>query len=469
MAFVVMLFTRVVAPVQAQDRPNSQPDKLDANLAAAVDHAVQGVLKSTGVPGASITIVHDGQIAYERAYGFAQLDPARPLTAAMRFKIASNSKQMTAAAVLLLAEEGKLSLDDPVARYLPGLTRAQDISLRQLLAHTAGYPDYYAPDYSMPSMHGPAQPETILARWATQPLTFEPGSRYQYSNTGYVAVGEVVRKVSGKPLFDVLQERIFKPLGMSTAIDADSVGLSREDPIGYTRHGLGPQRPAVYEGPGWMAAAGELAMSASDLARWDIALMSGRVLAPASLKQMVTAQPLSGGSASNYGLGLGLKLYANGHRRWAHTGGAAGFLSFNAMYPDDRMALVVLTNGEGFASKDIAEAVEKLLLTETDPQAAPSMAQVRAALLNLQQGRVNRAVLTQDLADYLDAQALKDMRDSLRPLGEMRDLAEKEHSLRGGMVFRKYIAQFTHGSVSLEVYVRSDGRLEQLLVLPNES
>src|SRR5262249_45109408 len=125
----------------------------------------------------------------------------------------SNSKQLTAAAILLLAEQHKLSLDDKLARFLPELARAQDISLRQLLAHTSGYPDYYAQDYLLAPTQKDTTAQAILDGWAKGPLVFEPGTRYQYSNTGYVVLGEVVRKASGQPLFSFLRQQVFDKLG----------------------------------------------------------------------------------------------------------------------------------------------------------------------------------------------------------------------------------------------------------------
>src|SRR5207248_3321201 len=175
----------------------------------------------------------------------------------------SISKQFTAAAILLLAEEGKLSLDDKVGRWLPDLTRANEVTIRQLLSMTAGYQDYWPQDYVMPDMMKPVSPQDILNRWARKPLDFEPGTKWQYSNTNYVIAGLIVEKVAGKPLFDFLQERILQPLQIKSAYDVDRAALSAGEPVRYQRFGLGPPRPAPKEGAGWIFAAGELAMTAA--------------------------------------------------------------------------------------------------------------------------------------------------------------------------------------------------------------
>ena len=163
--------------------------KVDADLdqatAQRIDAAAAAVLQQTGVPSASIAVVRDGRIVYAQADGSAELEPkvlrARP---AMRYAIGSISKQFTASALLLLQQDGKLSLDDKVAKYFPQLTRANEITIRQLLTHMSGYQDYWPQDYTFAGMRQPTQPAAILERWARQPLDYEPGMRWQYSNTG---------------------------------------------------------------------------------------------------------------------------------------------------------------------------------------------------------------------------------------------------------------------------------------------
>src|SRR6185369_1848920 len=159
--------------------------------------------------------------AYSHAYGLASLDPQRPATPQMRYSIGSISKQFTAAAILMLAEEGKLSLDDKVVRWLPELTRANEVTIRQLLSMTSGYQDFWPQDYVMPGMLQPVTPQGIAIEWAKKPLDFEPGTRWQYSNTNYTIAGMILEKVSGMPVFDFLQKRIFTPLHMTTVFNVD--------------------------------------------------------------------------------------------------------------------------------------------------------------------------------------------------------------------------------------------------------
>lgn len=167
----IILLLGCAAPAMAQLTPDT---------VRQVDAIANKVLAETGEASVSVAIVRDGKVAYAQAYGLARLEPKLAATPQMRYKIGSNSKEFLAAAMLLLAEEGKLSLDDKLARYFPQLTQAQDITLRQLLSHTAGYSDYYPLDYIAPFMAVPTTPQAIMAKWGRQPLNFTPNQRWEY-------------------------------------------------------------------------------------------------------------------------------------------------------------------------------------------------------------------------------------------------------------------------------------------------
>jgi D-alanyl-D-alanine carboxypeptidase len=433
----------------------------------ALDALVTKALADKASPSVSVAVVKDGKIAYARAYGDARLAPDVPATADMRYKVASNSKQFAATAVLLLAEAGKLKLDDPVAKYFPQLMRAKDITLRMLLGHMSGYSDYYAPDYLQPSMTKPVTPLEILKLHATSnPLDFEPGTRFQYSNTNYVILGQVVEKVSGQPLMAFLKKRVFDKLHMDSAMDGSAHDLGPNDPDGHTRYAMGPVRKVPGEGPGWMYATGELAMTASDMARWDISLMDGTILKPASLRTMTTVGLLKDGTPTNYGLGLFLSQMPNGHRKWSHTGGASGFLSTNTTYPDDHMAVTVFTNGEGRLYSTLARDIEKLLFADAaDPKAEASLAEAKKIFLALQKGTALREAMTDDLAGWFSPTVLADFAASLAPLGEVSSFTQANRSERGGMDYRIFNVKMSGGkTVSIAAYVKPDGRFDQFLV-----
>ena len=181
------------------------------------------MLEETGVPSASVAVVQGGKLVYTHAYGKARLatgtTPAVAATPQMRYSIGSISKQFTAAAILLLQEEGKLSLDDAVGKYVPGLTRGNEVTIRQILSHTSGYQDYWPEDYVMTTMLPDVTAQQILDTWGKKPLDFEPGTQWQYSNTNYVIAGRIVEQVTGAPLMDFLTARIFRPLGMTVGVE----------------------------------------------------------------------------------------------------------------------------------------------------------------------------------------------------------------------------------------------------------
>ena len=286
-------------------RANAQPQsQLSPEMQHKIDDLAAAALAKTGVPSASVAVVKDGQIAYLHAYGNARLDPQTAATPPMRYSIGSVSKQFTAASILLLQEEGKLSLDDKVGKFLPDLTRANDVTIREILSHTSGYQDYWPQDYVMPEMLQPTTARKILDVWARKPLDFEPGTKWQYSNTNYVIAGLIVEKASGQPLLQFLQQHIFTPLDMNSVADTDQAKLGDTDPSGYMRYALGPLRPAPKEGTGWLFAAGELAMPAEDLAKWDISIMSQSLLKPASYRDFETEVLLANGLGTRYGLGV---------------------------------------------------------------------------------------------------------------------------------------------------------------------
>lgn len=459
MMFLAAAFGAVgwTAAVSAQTQPN-----LENSVRAEVDRNVRQVLASTGVSSASIALVRDGQIAYVQAYGQARLSPPVLARPEMRYAIGSISKQFTAAAVLMLAEEHKLSLDDPVSKFLPGLTRAGDVSIRQLLSHTSGYQDYWPQDYVPPDMLRETTPERILERWAGKPLDFEPGTQYQYSNTGYVVAGRIVEKAGGVSLLEFLRQRFFVPLRMESVTDVNQDRLASSDPVGYLRYALGPPRVAPKEGKGWLFAAAELAMTALDLARWNIAIIEGRLLTPASSKEMQTEVVLKNGLGTRYGLGLDVTT-ESGHRALEHGGEVSGFTASNMVFPDDRAAVSVLTNQDAAqAASAIARRIAPLLLAKGS--AARSEARARRILEGLQKGKIDRSLFTANANAYFTGQAIEDFSTSLAPLGKLLEIQQTAERERGGMMFHGFEAKFAKKTVSITERDMPDGKIEQYQV-----
>ncbi|MEJ2185053.1 MAG: serine hydrolase [Gemmatimonadota bacterium] len=459
-SFAVAL-TALVAFAAAPLRAQTPQSSFDAQ----VDSVARAVLASTGVPSASVAVVRHGRLAYAQAYGDAQLEPQIAAKTDMRYSIGSISKQFTASCILLLQQEGKLSLDDKVSKWLPELTDADQVTLRELLSHTSGYQDFWPQDYVPPMMLKPTTAQAIMDRWAKKPLDFAPGTRWQYSNTNYAIAGTIVAKVSGMPFFDFLTSRILTPLGMTSAMDIDKSELPpHAEATGYMRYALGPLHPAPKEGAGWLYAMGELAMTPSDLAKWDMSLIDESLLQPASYRELETEVRLKSGVGTGYGLGVSVGM-SNGHRVISHSGEVSGFTAMNMVFPDDSAAVVVLTNQDAArAAGAIARGVSGLLFSTQDAQTAARTAQALQIFKGLQQGRIDRSLFTDDANFYFNDTALHDFQTSLAPLGAPRSFEQVSEGLRGGMLLRVFVATFPDRTLRVWTFQMPDGKLEQYQV-----
>ncbi|MDR3739199.1 MAG: serine hydrolase [Terracidiphilus sp.] len=438
-------------------------DTIDPVLKAKIDRIAAQVMELRGVPSASLAVVQGGKLVYTQAYGRAHIAPDIAATPTMRYSIGSISKQFTAAAILLLQEQGKLSLDDTVGKYVPGLTRGDEVTIRQVLSHTAGYQDYWPEDYLMTPMMKPENAEYILDHWAKKPLDFEPSTQWQYSNTGYVVAGAIVEKVTGEKLTDFLAEHFFRPLGMKSVIDRDETALTTADATPYIRAALGPLRTAPAEGRGWMFAAGELAMTPHDLVLWDISMMQQSILKPASYKEMFTEIKLKDGKGTHYGLGVEV-FERDGHHIIEHSGEVTGFVSDNIVLPDDGVALAVTTNHMASGAGQIAQLVAGAVSGAAHQTDAEK--QALAIYHDLQKGTIDRSLLAPNLNDYFDAQTVADFQSSLAPLGEPLTFKQTGESLRGGMTYRGFQIVYPGKRLRLTTYTYPDGKLEQYLIEP---
>lgn len=444
---------------------------LDAATATRADRAVEQVISDTGIPSASVALVQHGQIIYLHAYGKARLEPPMPATTEMQYSIGSVSKQFTAALILMLVEDGKVTLDDPVGKYLPHLTRADEVTVREVLSMTAGYQDFWPEDYVMTTMMGPTTAQHILDVWGGKPLDFDPGTQWQYSNTNYVIAGRIAEIVGGKPLVEQLRARVFDPLHMTGVRDQDASHLPPSDPTGYFQHALGPLRSAPLEGTGWMFAAGELAMSPHDLALWNISMMNRSLLKPASYDAMFTNVKLKDGKPTGYGLGVQVGEH-DGQRVISHSGEVSGFVSQNTVYPDSKAAVTVLTNIDASrAAATIARALTPIVLSAgaNGPSANGAQAAEARALkifTGLQNGQLDRSQLTELCNNYFTNEAIQDFASSLKPLGTPQSFKQVAQEPRGGMTFRAFLVEFPNRRLTVTTYEEADGKLEQYLVLP---
>lgn len=436
---------------------------------AQIDQAVEKALAETSVPSASIAVVRDGKIVLTKAYGKAsETLEARP---DLPYQIASNSKQFTAMALLLLEDEGKLSLDDKIAKWLPGVSGGDRITIRQLLSHTSGLQDFWPQDYSFAAMAKPAKPQDIVDRWAKKPLDFQPGEQWQYSNTGYVVAGMIIEKASGEPMLRYLKRKIFDPLGMKSVKDLDDTN-GPAFPHGYGRYALGPVRQVSPPADGWLWAAGELSMTAEDLAKWNIARIDRSLVPAEDWEAQETTVKLNNGEDSGYGLGVFVRTEPR--PAITHGGESVGFLSANNVYPAERSAVTVFTNSwSGNAQGRIARAIAKIVLPPTGDGATVTAQSERARAVfdQLKSRKLDRSQLTENANYYFTDQAIADYRSSLTPLGDPISFEpDGKPILRGGFVIQSYTIKYPGRTLNLSTFYEpgANGRIEQFLVSPGE-
>src|SRR2546423_187526 len=292
--------------------------------------------------------------------------------------------------------------------------------------------------------------------------TGEPGAKWQYSNTNYVMGGLIVERTAGTPLVDFLQKRIFGPLGMKSVFDTDAAPLPAGEPKRYQRFGLGRVRPAPKEGKGWMFAAGELAMTATDLAKWDLSMIDQTVLSPMSYREMERDVQLNSGAGCRYGLGVGVNI-VNGRRVISHGGEVSGVCAQNAVYPDERAAVVALTNLDAtHAPQDIVTKIADVIFAPVGGEGPLTEAKNIFAALQLR--KIDRSRFTPNANAYFSDQALKDLAESLAPLGKPNDFSQTAEGLRGGMTLRRYSARFAKKTLAVTTYTMPDGKLEQYII-----
>lgn len=338
-----------------------------ANL--AVDQYMQGQLVAQRIPGASVVVVKEGQVIYARGYGYANLASALPVKSEDRFEIGSITKSFAASAIMLLVQEGKMSLDDTLDQHIDGSpAQWSGITIRQVLNHTAGLQrDVDDVTFKALAANQIIGEEALLTRFKGYPLTGIPGAKFSYSNVGYYLIGFVIRKVSGKHYFDFLQERVFTPLGMSTArLIAPKLSLA-DVASGYTIENN--RRVAVRLSDaqllGLSMAAGGIQLSAMDMAKWDAALYTETILKKETLDLMWTNSALvqaASGTEPDIYYGLGWQLRTQGGVRWVyHSGGMPGHVSEMIRYPDQKMTVIVLLNLDGNANpRTVGRSVARL-------------------------------------------------------------------------------------------------------------
>ena len=305
-----------------------------------IDEYLRKEMQAQEIPGVALAVVRDGKIVLARGYGLANVEHQVPVKPETIFQSGSTGKQFTATAVMMLVEEGKLSLEDKITKYFPDAPESwRDITIRHLLTHTSGMTDYPS-DFDMRRDY---TEDDLYQRMKPIPLAFKPGEKWSYSNLAYVTLGILIHKVSGKFYGDFLQERVFKPLEMSTARIISESDIVPNRATGY-RVVNGQLKNQGWVSPSLNTTAdGALYLTVYDMAKWDAALYTEKLLKKASLEQMWTPVKLNDGKTSPYGFGWGLGS-VRGHRVIEHGGAWQGFKAQISRYVDDKLTIILFAN-----------------------------------------------------------------------------------------------------------------------------
>jgi CubicO group peptidase (beta-lactamase class C family) len=343
----------------------------DAEVAAAADKLAAEALSETGAAGLSVAVARNGKVIFSKGYGLAEVEHDVPANRDSMFRMGSITKQFTAAAIMRLVEQDRISLDDPITKYLPGYnTQGHEITIRHLLTHTSGIKNYTELKRVMVD-----EPEREFGRQEmldmvqNEPLAFDPGTGFDYSNTGYYMLGMVIERVSGKDYCAYLHDEFFEPLGLARTRCDSNTEVIKGRAQGYT---LAAETLVNDRGlaTGTTFAAGGLLASAHDLVVWADALATGKVVSAASYKLMSTPAALTGGGAHDYGFGLIIDSL-DGHARIQHGGDIFGFNCMLARFPDDGVTVAVMSNSLPISSTRVANRLSRAALGLADA-AAPA-------------------------------------------------------------------------------------------------
>jgi D-alanyl-D-alanine carboxypeptidase len=339
-------------------RPAAAQAPADAALIARIDALAAETLAHPGAAGLSIAVARGDRLILSKGYGKADLEHGVPATETSVFRIASVTKQFTAAAILRLAEQGKLALDDDFTQYVDFPTHGKTVTIRHLLAHTSGIKSYT--DVAGFFETGTAfdlPPAKVLEPVRNLPLDFEPGTRWAYSNTGYHLLGLIIERVSGVPYAQHLQDELFTPHDLlHTRYDVGSAvipGRAR----GYDVIDGAPAN-APYLSMTIPYSSGGLLSTAGDLVRWQLALIAGKVVSPESYAEMTTPATLPDGSSTPYGFGLFLSD-VDGHPNFMHEGGIPGFNSILVYFTEEKLSIAVISNSPAASAGQLAAEIAR--------------------------------------------------------------------------------------------------------------
>jgi CubicO group peptidase (beta-lactamase class C family) len=458
-ATIVLLFvTGSTLPCAAQQAINTR-----------VDEYVNPEMRRQHIPGLSLAVIKDGQIILAKGYGLANVELQVAVTLETIFQSGSMGKQFTATAVMMLVEEGKLSLTDSITKYFTDAPASwQKITVRHLLTHTAGTTDYpsdfdFRRDYTE---------DELLKRAEAIPLAFQPGEKWSYSNLGYVMLGILIHKVSGKFYGDFLQERVFKPLGMTTARIISEADIVPNRSAGY-RLVKGELKNQNWVSPTLNTTAdGALYLTVYDMSKWDAALYTEKLLRRSSLEQMWTPVKLNSGKTEAYGFGWALGE-VRGHHIIEHGGAWQGFKSHIARYVDDKLTVVVFANLAQANPTRIAHAIAAIYNPELAPLPAKAIedkepevtALAKRVLQDGAEGKFDLVLFTADQQAEISRSG-SERSEFLKSLGALKSIELLARTEQNGNRLYRYRITFQQVTFLLFMTLTKEGKIAGLRMQP---
>ena len=441
--------------------------------ADGVDDYLKAQMTAHHIPGLSVAVMQDGQIVKTAAYGLSDVAAKTPATVNTVYGLGSCTKPFTAVAVLQLSEAGKVSLDAPVSRYLDGLPAAWSaITVRQLLTHTSGLPNYRqfvnAKRLSDPKYQ---QPNSVVSLLAGKPLDFPPGTRYEYSNTNYHLLGQLVEKVSGQTYGAYLASHQLQAAGMTATRLSDPPATVPNQATGYNWNGKARVPNALFFPSRLDTGDSGLLSTASDLAKWTNALASGNLLGPDTLRQMITPGTLTDGTPVSYGLGLVVSNY-KGQPLVGHSGAVPGYSSSIFYFPVSKLAVILLCNvydtdgtpltdsmALGVAKQYLPAAPEAAAAPDSEPQVTRLL---RRTLTDLASGKVSSDTLTPGMRSVLTPETIAQTNQSLASLGALGTLSFLTRTDQNGLKTYRYRALYGTTPVIVQLALTQDGKIAGL-------
>jgi CubicO group peptidase (beta-lactamase class C family) len=435
-----------------------------------IDDFVQSAMKQQKIPGLSLVVIRDGAVVKAKGYGLSNLELSVAVKPETVFQSGSMGKQFTATAIMMLVEEGKLGLDDKISKYFSDSPKSwRDITVRHLLTHTSGIKDYTGADLNFRQDYNE---DDLLKKVKSFPLDFKPGDKWSYSNTGYMLLGILIHRVTEKFYGDFLQERVFRPLGMTSTRIINEADIIPNRAAGYRRV-KGEWKNQEWVAPSLNTTAdGSLYFTVLDLAKWDAALYTEKLLKRSSLEQMWTPVKLNDGKTHPYGFGWFLHEI-HGHKIIEHEGAWQGFTTAIARYVDDKVTVVALTNLDSLHSRpeEIVHGVAGLYVPELTPPPPPKAIEdkepqvtelFRNFLQSAAQGKADPELFTRDARKRWSSDRLKEFQTVLNDLGEVKSIDLLERKEEGSLRIYRYRINFAERPLSYILKLNSDSKIAEL-------